>query len=332
MATRPLLSITVNKRRKGVSFMSRNGVPKIVVIGSFVTDLMSKSPHLPSPGQTLMGGPFFMGPGGKGSNQAIAAAKLGAEVDMVVSLGNDHFGDMAYDALVKAGVGVEFVKRVDSVSTGIALIIVDDSSGENMIVVAPGANDLLDKIDVEKARRSMNGADCVVMQLEVPLEIVEHAAKLAQEAGVRVILDPAPGRALSDSLLSYIDVLTPNEDEASIISGIEVTDLTTAEEAARALHSRGPQTVVITLGSGGVLALDQGKVFHIPAFEVETIDTTGAGDAFNGAFAVALAEGRSVYEACRFAAAAAALSVTKVGTSVASPRRSEVEKFLRGTL
>ncbi len=303
--------------------------PKILVIGSFMVDLMSKSPHLPKPGQTVMGGPFHMGAGGKGSNQAIAAAKLGAEVEMVVSLGTDQFGDLALDALVQAGVGTEGVKRVSDESTGIALIIVDDLSGENMIVVAPGSNSLLDKDDVERVKGKMAEADCVVMQLEIPLETVEYAAKLAREAKTQIILDPAPGRPLPDGLLANVDVLTPNEDEAQIITGLEINDLATAEKAAKALLARGPGAVVITLGGLGALAVTEEETIHIPAFAVDTVDTTGAGDAFNGALAAALAEKRSLAEACRFAAAAAALSVTKVGTSIAAPYRSEVEEFLR---
>ena len=309
--------------------MAVNKSPKIGVVGSFMTDLMSKSPHLPSPGETVMGGPFFLGPGGKGSNQAIAAAKLGAEVQMVVSLGQDSFGDLAYNALVNWGVGVDFVKRVEGVSTGAALIIVDDTSGENMIVVAPGSNDLLSTEDVERARQAICAADCVLMQLEIPLATVEYTARLARAAGVRVILDPAPGRKLPPELLTNVDVLTPNETEAGIVSGIKVTDLASAEKAARALSSRGPETVIITLGGGGVLALERGDVMHIPAFQVDVVDTTGAGDAFNGALGVALAEGMSTFEACRFAAAAAALSVTRVGTSPASPQRAEVEELLQ---
>lgn len=310
--------------------MSENKVPKVVVVGSFMMDLMSKSPRLPGPGQTVMGGPFYMGPGGKGANQAIAAAKLGADVDIVVSIGNDYFGDLAFDSLVKAGVGVEFIKRVDNASTGTALVVVDESSAENMIVIAPGSNDHLGTDDVEMARSTIAAANCVIMQLEIPLGTVEYAAKLAHESGVRVVLDPAPGRSLSKQLLSYVDILTPNESEASIISGIEVTDVCSAERAAKVLCSRGPNTVIVTLGSDGLLAVSQDGTFHIPAFEVEAVDTTGAGDAFNGALAVALAEGRSVYEGCQVAAASAALSVTRVGTSVASPVRKEVQGFLQG--
>ncbi|NLL43082.1 MAG: ribokinase [Firmicutes bacterium] len=307
----------------------QNRKPIICVIGSFVVDLMSKSPHLPKPGQTVMGGPFHMGAGGKGSNQAIAAAKLGAEVGIVAALGRDEFGDMAYNALVEAGVGTDGVKRVEGVSTGIALIIVDDGSGENMIVVAPGSNDFLNKDDVKQAKERIAEADYVVMQLEIPLETVEYAARLAQEANTPVILDPAPGRPLPDELLANVDVLTPNEDEAQIITGIEIADLASAEQAAKHLLARGPRAVVITLGGLGALAVTKDETVHIPAFAVDAVDTTGAGDAFNGALAVALGEKLPLAEACRFAAAAAALSVTKVGTSIAAPCRSDVEKFLK---
>ena len=185
--------------------MTVSRVPKVVVVGSFMMDLMSKSPGLPIPGQTVTGGPFVMGPGGKGANQAIAAAKLGADVDLIVALGKDYFGDLAYDSLVKGGINVEFVKRVDSSATGVALIIVDELSAENMIVIAPGSNDHLNADDVHAAKESIEAADCVLMQLEVPLSTVECAARLAHECGVRVILDPAPGRPLSDQLLSYVD-------------------------------------------------------------------------------------------------------------------------------
>ena len=197
-----------------------------------------------------------------------------------------------------------------------------------MIVVAPGSNSLLDKDDVERVKGKMAEADCVVMQLEIPLETVEYATKLAREAKTQIILDPAPEDP-SRWPSGERDVLTPNEDEAQIITGLEINDLATAEKAAKALLARGPGAVVITLGGLGALAVTEEETIHIHAFAVDTVDTTGAGDAFNGALAAALAEKRSLAEACRFAAAAAALSVTKVGTSIAAPYRSEVEEFLR---
>ncbi|HHY09528.1 MAG TPA: ribokinase, partial [Firmicutes bacterium] len=267
---------------------------EIVVVGSFMVDLMSKSPKLPAPGQTILGGPFFMGPGGKGANQAVAAAKLGAKVEMVVSLGTDSFGDLAYESLAAQKVGVDFVKRVEDAPTGVALIIVDDNTGENMIVVAPGANELLTEEDVAEASTKISEADCVVMQLEIPLKTVEYTAKLAYEAGVPVILDPAPARQLPADLFPRLALITPNETEAALISGIEVTDLKSAEKAANVLLAKGPQAVALTLGRQGVLLANEEKMVHIPAFAVATIDTTGAGDAFNGALAVALAEGKGL--------------------------------------
>ncbi len=302
--------------------------PKITVVGSFMTDLMSRSPHLPSPGETVMGGPFKMGPGGKGSNQAVAAARLGADVNILVSLGIDEFGDLAYANLVHEGIGVDHVKRVRDLSTGAALIIVDDASGENMIVVAPGSNNELGVADVEAARELIIGSDYVLMQLEIPLATVEYTARLAKANGVKVILNPAPGREIPDELLAMVDVLTPNEMEASIISGIEVRDLDGAEMAARALRDRGCRSVIITLGSQGAMVADYSGTQHIPSFRVDVVDTTGAGDAFNGALAAALGEGMGFRDACRYANAAAAISVTRIGTSVATARKEEVRKFL----
>lgn len=269
-----------------------------------------------------------MGPGGKGSNQAVAAARLGAEVNILVSLGTDEFGDLAYANLVNEGIGVDHVKRVHSLSTGAALIIVDGVSGENMIVVAPGSNDELNIADVEAARELILASDYILMQLEIPLETVMYTARLAHENGIGVILNPAPGRELPDELLAMVDVFTPNETEAGIISGVEVRDLGSAEMAARALRDRCCRAVIITLGAMGVLAADDHGTRHIPSFRVDAIDTTGAGDAFNGALAAALGEGMGLDEACRFANAAAAISVTRIGTSVATAHRHEVAEFL----
>lgn len=305
-----------------------NRKPKITVIGSFMMDLMSRTPRLPVAGETVMGGPFQMGPGGKGSNQAVAAARLGAEVCMVVSLGIDHFGDVAYENLVKEGIQVDFAKRVDTVCTGAALIMVDEEKGENMIVVAPGSNNELEPSDVEKARDRILGSDYVLLQLEIPIHTVEYATELAHANNVGVVLNPAPGRSLSDDLLSRVDVLTPNETEASAITGQAVVDHRTAEKAARDLLARGCRSVVITLGATGALVVNHAGAYRLPAFEVKAVDTTGAGDAFNGALAVALAQGQSLLDAVGFASAAGAISVTRVGTAPAMPKRSEVEEFL----
>ena len=308
--------------------MNTSRTPRIAVVGSFMTDLMSRTPHLPSPGETVMGGPFRMGPGGKGANQAVAAARLGAEVSILVSLGTDQFGDFAYSNMVREGIDVHSVKRIDDHVTGAALIMVDDSGGENMIVVAPGANSALTVEDVDRCIQDILNSDYLLMQLEVPLVTVEYAARIAHENGVGVILNPAPGRPLPDELLHVVDVLTPNETEASVISGIEVVDLASAEQAARKLVYRGCRTVIVTMGGLGVVIADKCDAEHIPAFKVDVVDTTGAGDAFSGALAAGLAEGMSMREAARFACAAAALSVTRIGTSVATARRDEVDLFL----
>ncbi|MDI7247036.1 MAG: ribokinase [Bacillota bacterium] len=302
--------------------------PRIVVVGSFMMDLMSRTPRLPVPGETVMGGPFQMGPGGKGSNQAVAAARLGADVSMVVSLGRDYFGDVAYNNLVQEGVDVGCVKRVDNVSTGAALIMVDEKKGENMIVVAPGSNNELGPEDVDRAKGLILGSHCMLVQLEIPLSTVEYAIGLAHDNNVGVILNPAPGRPLPDELFQKVDVLTPNESEASAITGQPVVDVNTAGRAARELLARGCRNVVITLGAAGALAANGDGVHLVSGFNVKTVDTTGAGDAFNGALAVALAEGQSLLDAVRFANAAGALCVTKVGTAPAMPSRREVQELL----
>lgn len=302
--------------------------PRITVVGSFMMDLMSRTPRLPVAGETVMGGPFQMGPGGKGSNQAVAAARLGAEVCMVVSLGKDYFGDVAYNNLVREGVRVECVKRVDNVCTGAALIMVDEEKGENMIVVAPGSNNELGPEDVDRAKELVLGSEYMLVQLEIPLYTVEYAIELAHDNNVGVILNPAPGRHLPDEVLSKVDVLTPNETEASAITGQSVVDARTAEKAARELLARGCRNAVITLGAAGALVANRDGVHLVPSFNVKTVDTTGAGDAFNGALAVALAEGQPLLNAVRFANAAGALCVTKLGTAPAMPSRPEVEELL----
>jgi len=300
----------------------------VTVIGSFMMDLMSRTPHLPVPGETVMGGPFKMGPGGKGSNQAVAAARLGANVSMIVSLGDDYFGDVAYRNLVEEGVRADHVKRVVGAATGAALIMVDESTGENMIVVAPGSNSQLKPADVEKARERIVASDCVLLQLEIPIETVERAIDTAHSGNVKVILNPAPGRPLPDSMLSKVDVLTPNETEAAAITNQSVKDMETAEKAGQALLRRGCKNVVVTLGSAGALCISDEGSYHVPAFKVKAVDTTGAGDAFNAALAVALAEGLSPIDAVRFANAAGAICVTRLGTSPAMPSRVEVDDLL----
>lgn len=293
-------------------------------------DLMARTPRLPIPGETMMGGPFKMGPGGKGANQAVAAARLGADVTMVVSLGTDYFGEMALANLAAEGIDTRFVRRVSETHTGAALITVDDVKGENMIVVAPGSNSLLLPEDLAPAEAAIASSDYLLLQLEIPLETVTAALELAAKHSVPAILNPAPARSLPDGLLSMVGLATPNETEAQLLTGVAVTDIPSARAAGERLLEHGVQAALVTLGANGALAVTRDGSTHLPGFRVNVVDSTGAGDAFNGALAVGLAEGRTLAEAIAFANAAAALSVTKIGTAPAMPLRAEVAAFLKG--
>jgi ribokinase len=305
--------------------------PKVTVVGSYNTDLVVRSPRMPEKGETILGGPFFSGPGGKGANQAVAAARLGAEVTMVLKLGNDQFGDLAVKNLQEEKISLDYVFRTDESHTGVAFIIVDDT-GENLIVVASGTNSLLTPADIDQAHRALVDADIVLFQLESPIETVQYAVKLAYEAGVTILLNPAPGRVLDSGILSMIDILTPNQTEAEIITGLSISTPEQEKAAADVLLTHGVKAAVLTLGAeGALLATRKGKRV-IPGYEVHVVDTTGAGDAFNGALAVAVAEGRSLEDAVTFANATAALQVTRVGTAPAMPTRNEVENFLHNLL
>ena len=305
--------------------------PKVTVVGSYNTDLAVRTPRMPEKGETILGGPFFSGPGGKGANQAVAAARLGAEVTMVAKLGKDQFGDLAVSNLQKENIHIDYVFRTDESHTGVAFIIVDDT-GENLIVVASGTNNLLTPADIDLARKAIVDADVVLFQLESPIETVRYAMRLAHEAGVTVLLNPAPGRALESDILTMCDILTPNQTEAEIITGLPISTPHQADTAAEALLSTGVKIAVLTLGAdGALLATAEGKQV-LPAFQVNVVDTTGAGDAFNGALAVAVAEEQPLNYAVMFANAAAALQVTKVGTAPAMPTRKEVEKFINNSI
>lgn len=300
---------------------------KIVVVGSSNTDMIVKLHHLPKPGETVSGGAFSTAAGGKGANQAVAAARAGAEVSLVARVGDDSFGEQAVAGFVGDGIDVSHVTRHSAEPSGVALIFVDEG-GENCIAVAPGANAALTPDDVEAAKEMITGADVLVMQLETPIESVERAAGLAREHGVKVILNPAPARPLSDEILANVSILTPNETEAELLTGIQVSDDAAAEEAAKALVARGVDTVILTLGSRGAYVFESGSGELVPGFEVQAVDTTAAGDVFNGSLAVGLSEGKPLAEAVRFANAAAALSVTKLGAQPSAPSRSEIETFL----
>lgn len=303
--------------------------PKIVVVGSSNTDMVVKAARIPAPGETVLGGAFVMAAGGKGANQAVAAARLGAEVTLVARLGADPLGDEAIAGYQKDSILTDLIVRDPDRPTGVALILVD-AHGENSITVALGANEALSPDDVERAADRIRTADAVVMQLEVPLAAVERAAAIARAAGVPVILDPAPAPdgGLPEALLRNVTCLKPNESEAERLTGISVSDLASAERAARALQELGPRTVIITLGSQGAIVVDEAAVHHVPAYRVTAVDTTAAGDAFTGAFATAVGAGAALVEAVRRAAAAGALAATRMGAQPSLPTQAEWEAFI----
>jgi len=300
---------------------------KIVVIGSSNTDMVIRTPRIPRPGETVLGGEFFMAPGGKGANQAVAAARAGGDVHFIARVGDDIFGRQSYDGFVGAGIHAERIVQDKDSPSGVALIIVGPD-GENCIAVASGANARLAVTDVRQAKAVITSADIVLMQLESPLETIQEAAEIAASAGVPVILNPAPARTLSDDILRRLAYLTPNENEAEILTGITLIKKSDLAKAADALLAKGIRAVLITLGAKGVYVASGEKKEVVPAFKVIPVDTTAAGDAFNGALAVALAEGRPLLEAARFANAAAALATTKMGAQPSLAIRTDIEKLL----
>lgn len=302
---------------------------KITVVGSANIDLVVRTPRMPVKGETILGGPFFSGCGGKGANQAVGAARLGGDVTIVARLGQDQFGDTAADNFRQEGIRLDCVFRSAEAHTGIASILVD-GAGENLIVVASGANAELSPADVEVSADAIVAADVVLVQLESPMATVRRAVEIAHQAGVTVLLNPAPGQPLADALLRQVDVLTPNQIEAQIITGLAAGTPAEAEIAARALLEKGVGTVIITLGAAGALVVTAGGAEHVPGFTVDVVDTTGAGDAFSGALAVALSVRQPLAQAVTFANAVAALQVTRQGAAAAMPRRAEVEAFLMG--
>jgi ribokinase len=300
---------------------------KIVVIGSSNTDMVIRTPRIPRPGETVLGGEFFMAPGGKGANQAVAAARAGGDVHFIARVGDDVFGRESVDGFMNDGIHVERIVRDRNAPSGVALIIVGPD-GENCIAVASGANARLGVADVRQAKPLITSADIVLMQLESPLETVREAAEIASSAGVPVVLNPAPARALSDDVLKRVSYLTPNETEAEILTGITLIKKSDLAKAADVLLAKGMKAVLITLGAKGVYVATREKKEVMPAFKVIPVDTTAAGDAFNGALAVALAEGKPLFEAARFANAAAALATTKMGAQPSLAVRTEIEKLL----
>ena len=301
---------------------------KITVVGSSNTDMILKHERIPRPGETIIGGEFSTAPGGKGANQAVGAARAGGDVTFVARTGKDMFGDKAIEGFQNDNIDVTHVIRDPDEPSGVALIFVDEN-GENSIGVASGANGNLSPQDVQNASDAITSADIVAMQLEIPIETVEAAAKLAHENGVKVVLDPAPAQPLSDELLKCVSIVTPNETEAEMLTGKKVENEADAEAAAQILFDKGVETVLVTLGSKGVYAFSADSKTLVPGFKVDAVDSTAAGDVFNGSLTVALAEGKSIEEAIRFANAAGALSVTKLGAQPSAPTRQEIEDFIQ---
>jgi ribokinase len=303
---------------------------RILVMGSFVADLMGRGPKIPGIGETIKGDFFRIGPGGKGGNQAVAAARAGGETAMITKLGRDAFGDMAIASFEAEGIDTTFSYRSEEHPTGAALILVDAVSGDNSILVIPGACGHIAAEEADSAIRSFPAAEILVLQLETNFEAFAASLEAGRELGLKVICNPAPAAHIPAEHYASIDYLTPNETEASVLSGLPVGNEEEAAAAARKLRGMGARNVIITLGEKGALVLDEaGNQTHVPPFMVEAIDTTGAGDSFNGALAVAVSEGKGIVEATVFAAAAAALSVTKLGTAPAMPRRAEIEALIR---
>ena len=302
---------------------------KIVVVGSSNTDLIIRVPHLPAPGETILGGRFLTVPGGKGANQAVAAARAGGTVILVAKVGDDHYGHEALAGFTRDGIDVAHVSMDKRAPSGVALIFVS-AKGENCIAVAESANGRLSRTDVKRAAGAIRSAGMLVLQLEIPLETVGAAAALAASHGVPVILNPAPARSLPDDLLKKVTLLTPNESECELLTGIKITSEAAAAKAANALLARGVQTVIITMGKRGAYVATNEERRLVSGFKVEPVDTTAAGDVFNGALAVALVEGQPLPQAVGFANAAAALSVTKEGAQSSAPKRRAVDKFLNG--
>lgn len=297
---------------------------RIVILGVFVADTAYRADRMPRIGETLLGNSFTLGPGGKGSNQAVAAARLGAEVSLITRLGTDPFADMAMAVWAKAGV-TPVVTRVPEGYTGAAFIFVEEAGGNNAIIIAPGAAAGITPADLEAQAELIAGASVFVTQLEQPLEAAMRGLELAREAGVTTILNPAPGRALSDALLSLCDYITPNETEAEELTGIAVSGIEAAREAAERMIARGVGAVVITLGSQGALYHAPGRSELVPVVSAgPVVETTGAGDAFNGGFATGLARGMDPVEAVRFGCAVAGLSVTRPGAAASMPTGAEV--------
>lgn len=296
---------------------------KIIVIGSFNMDMVVKADHIPVPGETVMSGSFFMNPGGKGANQAVSVARLGGDVVFIAKVGKDIFGEQSFSIVRNEGIDISNILSDHTFPTGVALITVD-RHGENCITVASGANANLSICDVEPLLQNVSNAGIILMQLEIPMDTVHFVADYAYSRGIKCILNPAPAGSLAPDLLSKVSILTPNITEAEKISGIKVSNLKSAEKAAMTIYEKGVENVIVTLGDLGALIIEKGKYSYVKGNKVKAVDTTAAGDVFNGALAVSLAEGKNLTDAVRFACHAASVSVTKFGAQSSIPFRNEL--------
>ena len=301
---------------------------KVTVFGSFVVDLMTRTPHLPAPAETVKGSFFKQGAGGKGFNQGIAAHKSGGDVTMITKLGRDSLAAVATDAMDSVGLSKDHLFYSETEPTGVALISVDENTSQNEIIIVPGACATISDEDIASVAERIKESAYLLLQLEVNQDANEKVAAMAKAAGVKVIVNTAPYSPVTDEFLSGCYLVTPNEVEAEELTGICVSDLESADKAAKVFKDKGVQNVVITLGSRGVYVNEDGKSEIVPAYKVNAIDTTGAGDAFNGGLLTALSEGKTISEAARFANALAAISVQRIGTTPSMPTRAEIDKFL----
>ncbi|MFC4213062.1 ribokinase [Pedobacter lithocola] len=304
---------------------------EILVVGSSNTDMVIKAGHLPSAGETILGGVFFMNPGGKGANQAVAAARLGGKITFICKTGNDIFGKQSVQLFEEEGINTSYLLSDPKNPSGVALITVDDDA-ENCIVVASGANATLSPNDLQKTQEVIGNAGIVLMQLEIPLETVEYVAEKAINAGAKVILNPAPACKLPDSLLKKLFIITPNQTEAEMLTEIKVIDIDTAKQAAKIIQAKGVENVIITLGQNGALVLTEDVFTHVKAHKVNAVDTTAAGDVFNGALTVALAENLDLIAATEFACKAAAIAVTRLGAQSSAPYRNEISQVFNNNI
>lgn len=296
---------------------------KIIVIGSSNMDMVLKSKHIPKPGETVLGGTFFMNPGGKGANQAVAVSRLGGDVTFISKIGNDIFGKQSSNIFSEEGIDISGIFADENTPSGIALIIVDEN-GENSIAVAPGANSCLEPANVKNVLDLNSTCKIILLQLEIPIETVEYSLNYAKPKNILTVLNPAPMNLSIIPFLKNIDIITPNTHEAEALANCTITDVESAKIAAQKIHDLGVKTVIITMGKEGAILLDDNTLHHIEAPVVETVDTTAAGDVFNGALVVALSEGKSKPEAVEFACRCASMAVTKLGAQNSIPYRNEI--------